>query len=126
MDSFFGFKSQSTEDDVLTMASLGLIKYDRECLNLYLKYYDAKQKLGIDSEEESASLSTSGLIGILVAIIAPTLITLWCLNKYNAGCFNPKFQLNCKKCCKKIPDKLRRKGRSCRRRCRRCCLKCSR
>lgn len=36
-DNFFGFRSQSSEVDILTLDSIGIITYDSFCLDLFLQ-----------------------------------------------------------------------------------------
>ena len=41
-DTFFGFRSQSTDDSVVTLASLGIVKYDKACLLEYKDLFEIK------------------------------------------------------------------------------------
>lgn len=42
IDNFYGFRSQSSESEILTLDSLGVIQYDTLCLDVFLKEREAK------------------------------------------------------------------------------------
>ena len=127
-ESFYGFKSQSQEDDVLNLASLGLINYDRECLDLFLKYYRAKVNLertqkaaeeGSISEDDEG-LSGGAIIGIFVAVIIVITITLFSMARFKSLCFNDRCVFKCKRCCRKSKARMQHNWLTCKRKCRKC------
>ena len=96
LESFFGFKSQATDDDVLTLASLGVIKYDRACFNLFMTEYQAKlesdQRRETEAREaaEQAKLVLDLALGLLLSAAAIVLLGLLVFSDKFCCCIKPQ------------------------------------